>query len=210
VEEAKRKAEAEAATEAKRQAETEAKRKAEAQAATETKRKAAEAAKRKAEADAEAKRKAEAEAAAETKRKAVEAAKRKAEADAEAKRKAEAEAKRKAEEARKLAVELAAREAREQFIKEAVLRHAAMIKQRVERNWSLPMGSSADQSCTLRISMTPSGVVTDVQIVQSSGDTAFDNSAIAAVQKASPLPAPSDAEVLAKFRTFNFRFKPGG
>jgi colicin import membrane protein len=72
------------------------------------------------------------------------------------------------------------------------------------------MGSSANQSCTLRISMTSSGMVTDVQIVQSSGDTAFDNSAIAAVQKASPLPAPSDAEVLAKFRTFNFRFKPGG
>ena len=65
-------------------------------------------------------------------------------------------------------------------------------------------------SCTLRIVMTGSGAVTDVQIVQSSGDTAFDNSAIAAVQKASPLPTPSDPDVLAKFRTFNFRFKPGG
>ena len=76
--------------------------------------------------------------------------------------------------------------------------------------WCLPPGSSADQSCTLRIVMTGSGTVTDVQIVQSSGDTAFDNSAVAAVQKASPLPIPPDPEVLAKFRTFNFRFKPGG
>ncbi|MDS4021699.1 MAG: cell envelope integrity protein TolA, partial [Candidatus Competibacter sp.] len=118
--------------------------------------------------------------------------------------------KRKADEARKLAAELAAREAREQFIKEAVARHAAIIRQRVERNWSLPPGSSANQSCTLRIAMTPSGAVTDVQIVQGSGDIAFDNSAVAAVQKASPLPVPPDPDVLAKFRTFNFRFKPGG
>ena len=106
-----------------------------------------------------------------------------------------------------MAEELAARE---QFVKEAILRHAGIIKQRVERHWSKPMDSNADQSCTLSISMTSSGAVTDVQIVQSSGNTAFDNSAIAAVQKASPLPAPADAEVLAKFRTFNFRFKPGG
>ncbi|MFZ1828588.1 MAG: cell envelope integrity protein TolA, partial [Candidatus Competibacteraceae bacterium] len=200
-----RQAEVEAAAETKRKAAAEAKRQAEVEAAAETKRKAAAEAKRQAEieAAAEAKRKAEVEAAEEAKRKAAAEAKRKAEAAA-------AEAKRRAEEARKLAQELAAREAHGQFIKEAILRHAALIKQRVERNWSLPMGSSANQSCTLRISMTPSGVVTDVQIVQSSGDTAFDNSAIAAVQKASPLPAPSDAEVLAKFRTFNFRFKPGG
>jgi len=58
--------------------------------------------------------------------------------------------------------------------------------------------------------MMPSGAVTGVQIAQSSGDTAFDNSAVAAVQKASPLPVPGDPEVLAKFRNFNFRFKPGG
>ena len=58
--------------------------------------------------------------------------------------------------------------------------------------------------------MTSSGAVTAVQIAQSSGDTAFDNSAVAAVQKASPLPVPGDPEVLSKFRNFNFRFKPGG
>jgi hypothetical protein len=30
------------------------------------------------------------------------------------------------------------------------------------------------------------------------------------VQKASPLPVPGDPDVLAKFRNFNFRFRPGG
>ena len=186
-------------------------------AAEEAKRKVAEDAKRQAAAEetrhkteVEAKRKAEAEVAeAEAKRKAAEAETRRKAAE-EAKRKAEEEARRKAEEARKLTQELAAHEVREQFIKEAVLRHANLIKQRVERNWTLPPGSSANQSCTLHIAMTGSGAVTDVQIVQSSGDTAFDNSAVAAVQKASPLPVPPDLEVLAKFRIFNFRFKPGG
>ena len=175
----------------------EAKRQA---AAEETKRQAAaEEAKRKA--VEETKRQA-----AEEARKAAEEVKRKAAAE-EAKRKAEEEARRKAEEARKLAQELAARE---QFLREAIARHAALIKQRVERYWSLPMNSSSGLSCTLRITMMPSGAVTGVQIAQSSGDTAFDNSAVAAVQKASPLPVPGDPEVLAKFRNFNFRFRPGG
>ena len=70
--------------------------------------------------------------------------------------------------------------------------------------------SNSNLSCILKIAMTPSGAVTDVQIVQSSGDTSFDNSAVAAAHKASPLPVPGDPDVLAKFRTFNFRFKPGG
>jgi colicin import membrane protein len=145
-------------------------------------------------------------AAAEEARKAAEEAKRKTAAE-EAKRKAEEEARRKADEARKLAQELAARE---QFLREAIARHAALIKQRVERYWSLPLMSSGNLSCTLRITMMPSGAVTSVQIAQSSGDSAFDNSAIAAVQKASPLPVPGDPDVLAKFRNFNFRFRPGG
>ena len=98
---AKKKAEAEAA--AKKKAEEEAKKKAEADAAAKkkaeadaaAKKKAEEEAKKKAEADAAAKKKAEADAAA--KKKAEEEAKKKAEADAAAKKKAEEEAKKKAE-----------------------------------------------------------------------------------------------------------------
>jgi colicin import membrane protein len=58
--------------------------------------------------------------------------------------------------------------------------------------------------------MIPGGTVTSVEVVQSSGDPSFDRSAVAAVQRASPLPVSADPEVMDRFRSFNFRFNPGG
>ena len=189
--------------EAKKQAE--AKKKAEA----EKKRKVELAAKKKAE--AEKKRKAEAE------RKRKEEEKRKAEAERkrkqEAQRKAEAERKRKAAEQ-----EMQARLAAEQE-RMAAQRHSAMqsmineygqyIKERVQRSWIRPPGSSSTLSCTVEVRLIPSGEVIDAQIVRSSGNHAFDRSVESAVFKASPLPVPPDSEVMEQFRSLRFQFKPG-
>ena len=123
----------------------------------------------------EAKRKAAAEAAADAKREAAEKA-------AEERRQAAAEAKRKAEEARRLAQELAARE----FA-------ASVIKPYVKRQWILPPVSQGGLSCELIITISGSGAVTGVKVARSSGDSLFDNSAVAAVRRASPLPMPGDA-----------------
>jgi colicin import membrane protein len=164
-------------------------------AAEEAKRIATEAAKRKA--------------AAEAKRIATEAAKRKAEA--ETKRKAAEEAKRKAsEEAKRQLSESLERERRNRFIRGQVEQYASLIKTRVEQNWRLPQGSRHDSSCLLKITLTPEGRVLNVSVVQSSGDSTFDQSAIAAVYRASPLPVPSAPEAMAVFRSFNFKFYPGG
>ena len=54
----------------------------------------------------------------------------------------------------------------------------------------------------------PGGDVTSVQVIKSSGDTAFDRSAEAAVYKASPLPMPDDPRVAQQLRSFTFTFKP--
>jgi colicin import membrane protein len=54
----------------------------------------------------------------------------------------------------------------------------------------------------------PSGEVQNIKVVESSGNAIFDNSAITAVKKASPLPLPADPKAAAKFRNFNFRFSP--
>jgi colicin import membrane protein len=217
VEEAKR----QQALEEKRKAEAEQKKKAEAEA----KRKAELAAKQKAE--AERKRKTEAEA----KRKAELAAKQKAEAEAkrkaelEAKRKAEAEAKRKAEEAakqkaeaeRKRKAEEAARARAEaelqaqleaERVQSVLGEYIAYIADKVERNWRQPQGTPAGLKCTVNVKLIPGGDVISARVVQSSGDTLFDDSAEKAVLKASPLPVPDDPSAAKHFRDFNFVFKP--
>ncbi len=210
--EIKRKAEAEKRRLAKLKKEREAlekQRKAEEQrlAALEKKRKAEEK-KRKEEA---AKKKAEKE-----KRKALEAKKK-----AEEKKRKAAEAKRKAEEKRRKAAEakaLAAKKKREaelqaQAQKEQDAReidgYNRAIKRSIEGVWVYPSGSGEGLACTLRIRLGAGGAVLDAQVVKSSGNSAFDRSAVAAVYKADPLPVP-DGRLFEEFRDFQLVFAPKG
>jgi colicin import membrane protein len=155
----------------------------------------------------------------ERKRKEAEAKKRKAEdekkrkAAEEKKKKAEAEKKRKAAEAKK----------RKQKEREAQLRaemeaerdaseiemYAARIQEAIEIEWLRPMGVGDGLSCTLRIRMAAGGSVIAAQVVRSSGSSAFDRSAEAAVRKADPLPVPS-GRLFEKMRTIDLEFAPSG
>jgi colicin import membrane protein len=56
--------------------------------------------------------------------------------------------------------------------------------------------------------LLPDGSVVDVQLIASSGDELFDNSAINAVNKASPFKMPSDKELAKEFRRLEFTFNP--
>ncbi|MBI5041197.1 MAG: cell envelope integrity protein TolA [Gammaproteobacteria bacterium] len=146
---------------------------------------------------------------AESKRKMAAEAKAKAEvkakADAEAKAKAEAEAQRKAAE-QALQAQIAAEDAaRNQSI---ISQYVGIIGDRVQRNWIQPPSSRAGLSCVVQVQLIPGGDVVSVQIVQSSGDAAFDRSVEAAVFRAAPLPLPSDPGLFESFRTLQFRFTP--
>ena len=68
-----------------------------------------------------------------------------------------------------------------------------MIKPYVKRQWILPPVSQGNLTCELIITISGSGAVTGVKVARSSGDSVFDNSAVAAVRRASPLPMPGDA-----------------
>jgi len=202
--------------EAKRRAELERKKKLEARRKAELKRK--QEAERKRREEAERKRRAE------EKRKAELAAKKKREEEArrkaeEAKRRAEEEARRKAEEERRKAAEAALKEqlaaeqaalAAEQARRDQriVDQYIAAIRQKVERNWIQPATSRKGLFCLVQVTLIPGGEVTSVQIVQGSGDAAFDRSVEAAVYRASPLPLPSDARLFDRFRRLTFRFSP--
>ncbi len=98
-------------------------------------------------------------------------------------------------------------EARAQTLQSETARYIAIIRQKVEDNWLRPPGSEV-LSCQVLVRVMPTGEVFDAKVVQSSGSSAFDRSALAAVQKASPLPVPTDAELFESFRELNLPFRP--
>lgn len=214
---------------ARRKLEAEKKRKADAakkKVEAERKRKADVARKKKLEVErkkkSEVERKKKAEAAkkkadAERKRQAEQERKRKAEA--ERKHKAEAERKRKKEAARRKAAEkelqkgLAAEQERLNAQRQTAMQriideYALYIRAKVQRNWIKPPDSGTGLACTVEVRLIPGGEVVDVRIVRSSGNAAFDRSVETAVFKASPLPVPSDPEVMDQFRSLRFEFRP--
>lgn len=183
--EAAKKAEAEKAAEQKRQADIAKKRaeeEAKKKAAEEAKKKAAEEAKKKA--AEEAKKKAAA----------AEAAKKKAAEDA--KKKAAEDAKRKAAEEQKaaaLAELLSDNVQNQQALAETHGDQVAgnlddLIIKLITENWQRPMSARRGMSVELLIQMLPDGTVTNASVSRSSGDAAFDSSAVAAVRNVGRIP----------------------
>ncbi|MCD8500145.1 MAG: energy transducer TonB [Gammaproteobacteria bacterium] len=58
------------------------------------------------------------------------------------------------------------------------------------------------------ITVGEQGNVDTVQLIKSSGNVLLDQSAIAAVYKASPLPLPSDKDAAAVFKQLRLTLKP--
>lgn len=61
--------------------------------------------------------------------------------------------------------------------------YVAIMAQRIERNWSRPPSARTGMKCELRIRLVPTGQVINVTVTQSSGNAAFDRSAVAAVER---------------------------
>jgi colicin import membrane protein len=86
--------------------------------------------------------------------------------------------------------------------------YVGLIVGKVQRNWIQPPSSRIGLSCLVQVQLMPGGDVASVQIVQSSGDAAFDRSVEAAVYRAAPLPLPPDAGLFDSFRVLQFKFAP--
>lgn len=140
---------------------------------------------------------------AEAERKRLEEEKRRAEA--ERKRKEEAEKKKAAEEAerRRLAQE---QQAKDKIILQNIV---AEIYQVVTGNF-IKTGLPKGLECVLSVQTVPGGEVISVTVNKTSGNEVFDRRAVTAVEKASPLPLPSDPATFERLglRKFNFRFRP--
>lgn len=88
---------------------------------------------------------------------------------------------------------------------------AALIQQTVVGYWSRPPSARNDMEALLQIQLIPTGEVVSVQVLESSGDAAFDRSAVNAVRKAGAFPELRnlpDREFEKTFRRFRLLFRP--
>jgi colicin import membrane protein len=89
--------------------------------------------------------------------------------------------------------------------------YAAFIQQTVINYWSRPPSARNGMEALLAIQLIPTGEVVSVSVLKSSGNTAFDRSAINAVEKAGSFPElqklPS-REFEKTFRRFRLLFRP--
>ena len=85
---------------------------------------------------------------------------------------------------------------------------AALVQQKVRRNWQRQPNLPRDLTARVQINMLPTGDIANVRIVQSSGNSAFDDSVDKAIRKSSPLPRLTDQRAYAKARDLILKFTP--
>ncbi|RLA33309.1 MAG: hypothetical protein DRR11_05865 [Gammaproteobacteria bacterium] len=117
--------------------------------------------------------------------------------------KKEAEA---AERQRQLDVEIAAETQRQEAMNAGELAvYQFAIMQQLRRNWIEPASVVDDLECVVNVRQLPSGEVVGVNIGSCNGDDSVRRSIVAAVQKASPLPLPSNPSLFDRNLTITFR-----
>ena len=89
--------------------------------------------------------------------------------------------------------------------------YAALIQQTVVNYWSRPPSARNGMEVLLALQLIPTGEVVSVTVVKSSGNSAFDRSAVNAVQKAEQFPELKNLpsrEFEKTFRRFRLLFRP--
>jgi len=126
------------------------------------------------------------------------------------KRQQEEERRQRAENEKALKQQMAAEEKRMQAEQQAAVQRRAaqqakqsevdkyknLIENRIYQNWVKPPGIDKGLKCVLELQLIPGGEVIDIRVSKSSGDPVYDQSVVAAVKRASPLPVPSSASGL--------------
>ncbi|MAS21662.1 MAG: hypothetical protein CMN49_01860 [SAR116 cluster bacterium] len=88
---------------------------------------------------------------------------------------------------------------------------AGLMQARITQNWRRPLSARNGMEVLLIISLVPTGEVVGISVSSSSGSTAFDRSAIAAVERVARFPEVSVLSISdfeRYFRRFPLRFKP--
>jgi colicin import membrane protein len=92
---------------------------------------------------------------------------------------------------------------------EKAMAYVSQIQREIIQNWSRPPSARNGMQALLKVYLVPTGEVVKVDLVTSSGNDAFDRSAISAVQKAERFIVPPDANQFERnFREFEVLFRP--
>ncbi len=140
----------------------------------------------------------------------------------EIRKKAEAEARRKAEQLKQQRLQELATQSFEDALEteevnldtateegEAAKSYIQGIYELVVQNWSRPPSARNDMKALLEVELVPTGELVAVNVIESSGNEAFDRSAEQAVRKAQKFEVPKDNALFeSRFRRFNLLFQP--
>lgn len=85
-----------------------------------------------------------------------------------------------------------------------------LILQAIAQQWIIPPEMNKHLETKLAVHLAPGGMVLEVIIVKSSGNSVLDRSAQTAVYKASPLPVPKNKGLFHTFRQINLTVRPEG
>lgn len=103
--------------------------------------------------------------------------------------------------------EAQAKQAKEQ--QDQVADYSSQINALIQSVWRFPPSAKHDEEVVLRVYLVPTGEVTEVFLLQSSGNAALDRSAEQAVWKVAHFPVPQDAALFEKeFRQIVLKLKP--
>jgi colicin import membrane protein len=105
---------------------------------------------------------------------------------------------------------LAAKQSAKQSVaaEKTINRYKAKIIQAIAQHWVMPKDVDQQLSCQLLLHLAPGGQVLAVRVLRVSGNAVLDRSVRAAVNKASPLPVPTDRHLFDKFRVLRLTVHP--
>jgi len=101
--------------------------------------------------------------------------------------------------ARAQAQAAAAAAKRQSEVARIVGQYRDMIGAKVRGNTRLPEELTGNPQVRCLVRLLPTGEVQEVRVVESSGDKAYDEAVLRAIQKSSPLPLPADRDARAEF-----------
>lgn len=97
---------------------------------------------------------------------------------------------------------------KEAKLKSEVDKYKSLILTAISQNWIVPDATDLTLSCRFQVSLSSNGEVQNVNLVKGSGDPSLDRSARLAIFQSSPLPVPSDPNVLKLFKVINLTVTP--
>ena len=203
LEQKKKQEEARKAEALRKKAEAERKERERRKAEEEKKRQAEEAKRRQQETERK-KQEAEAKAAAERKRQEAERRLREQQLQALAEEARRAEAAKAQQQA-----QAAAAKAREAQMLTESEKYQLLIRERLSQAWYPPPSATEEMTARLQITLLPTGELAGAKLVRSSGNMAFDNSALSAVRSLNRYPVPDERDTFERyFRQFTIEFNP--